>query len=119
MLLDFLEQTCTIQSFSKVNNNGTVEKVYTSIYTDIPCFVYRDKRTQDVDSRSTESNVGDIYVIIEPDKTNVRKDHRVFVTDPDFGSLGEYIVEEPERHRSFTGIDGITLRLKKIEDGQS
>lgn len=115
----FLTQTCTISSTSRVNNKWTQGVTKTPVFTDIPCFLYQEKRKQQIDSISTEDQVGDITLIIEPDKTNVQKSYRVAVTDPDLWDLGEYIVTVVEKHRSFTWIWGITLKLKKLEDGDN
>lgn len=118
-LIGFLKQTCTISSTTRVNNKGTQEVTQTPVYTDIPCFLYREKRRQQSDSISTEDQVGDIMLIIELDKTNVEKSYRVVVNDPDLWNLGEYIVAVVEKHRSFTWIWGVSLSLKKIEDGDN
>jgi len=115
----FLTQTCTISSVSRVNNKWTQTPTKTPVYTDIPCFLYREKRKQQIDSISTEDQVGDITLIIEPDNTNIEKSYRVVVTDPDLWSLWEYIVAVVEKHRSFTWIWGISLILKKLENGDN
>jgi len=116
-LINFLKQTCTIQERVLVNDNGTQRASYTPIYTDIPCFLYTDRRGLEIDSISTETQTGDIKLIIERDKNLVQKDQRVTVTDPELWSLWVYIVSLVEIHRSFTWIGGVSLTLKKLEDG--
>jgi len=115
----FLTQTCTISSVARVNNNWTQEATQTPVYTDIGCFLYQEKRTQQINSISTEEQVWDITLIVEPDKTNIEKNYRVVVTDPELWNLGEYIVAVVEKHRSFTWIWGISIILKKLEDGEN
>lgn len=115
----FLKQTCTISSTSRVNNKWTQEVTQTPIHTNISCFLYKEKRKQEIDSISSENQVWDIILIIEPDKTDVEKSNRVVVTDPDLWDLWEYIVAVVEKHRSFTWIWGISLILKKLEDGDN
>lgn len=115
----FLNQTCKIYSVTRTNNKWTQETVKTLVYNNIKCFLYEEKRKQQVDSISSENQLGNIVLLLEPSKTSVKKSFRVVVDDTDLWNLWEYIVEVVEIHRSFTWIWWISLILKKLEDGEN
>lgn len=117
VLNDFLTQTCSIYSITRTNNKWTQEISKVAIYSNIPCFMYKDNRKQSINSISSENQTWEITLMLEKDKINVKKSYRVEVVDPDLWNLWEFIIENVDKHRSFTWISAISLLLNRIENG--
>ena len=73
-MLNLLPDTCTIKRPVITTANGEDSKSYTVIYSDVPCRYYKDNIKVVSDNLSQQTVVGTYKVIMDSDKTVLRKD---------------------------------------------
>ena len=110
----WLEKTCNIFDTTIVNIDGADTKSYTPVYNGIACDFYWKKASSEVmqkDDYSRETELIELEVVLEPDKSLVQKWMMIELFDPIMWSYWEFLIQQAFVNRIWSRIDTISLRV--------
>lgn len=113
-LIDFLKNTATITRQESINDNWIVKKTTTTIYTNIPCYIYNSTAKLDETNLSENTQLWNIKMLVEANKTNIKKGDLVLVNDPDLWTIWNYQINFVKMNRLNNWNDSIELTLSSI-----
>lgn len=115
-LLQFLNNTCDV--IEKQITMSWWEQTITdnTIYSDISCYYFTS--TTNI-SNTTESSLNTqldrTRVIVEPNKTDIKKGYHIIIKDPDLWEVWEYIIESIKMNRLANGTnDSLECKVKAV-----
>lgn len=115
MLTNFLNNTLYI--IEKQTTMSWWEQVITDnpIYTWIKCHYYSYTATLKATDSSLNTDKTQHKVIVEPDKTNIRKGMYITINDADLWEIGTFIIEWVKMNRLIDwSNDSLELKIKAI-----
>jgi len=114
-LIDFLSQTCNVVEKVKVITWWEEIVTDTPIYTWIDCYYYSYKAKTDYTDSSLNTDVAKYKVLLEPNKTLIKKDMYIIINDLDLWNIWTFIIEWVKMNRlSDWSKDSIELIIKSI-----
>lgn len=115
MLANFLNQTANIVQINKTNSWWEEIKTETRIYTWISCYYYDSNQVLNETDLANNTDLSWFKVILEPNKTLVRKEMQIEIIDPDLWNIWEFIITWVKVNRLINWAkDSIELNIKKI-----
>ena len=115
MLQDFLNNTCTIKQITTTIVGWESVKTETAIYTNISCYYYRASARLDETNLAENTNLSSYKVILEPNRTLVRRWMFIDVSDPDLWNIWKYKIEDVKLNRLIDwSKDSIELTISAI-----
>ena len=113
-LNDFLNQTCTIKQTVKSIVWWEETKTETTIYSWIPCYYYNQSQRLNETENAINTDLSSYKVIIQPNRTLVRPEMIVEITDSDLWSIWRFKIEWVKINRLYDwSKDSIQLSLYK------
>lgn len=115
MLSNFLNQTCNIYYYAKVNDNWIIEKVKTTIHSNIKCQLYSiswENKNTDV-----SNNTKDISnkCMLDPSINNIKIWYQIEIIDEAFWVIGTYEIATIKPNRLYWWkLYSVQLELKNI-----
>lgn len=114
--IDRLPQTCDIIETSIIITPwGEEQKTENTVYSWIACYLYGQGGNIDDTTLAEDTDLTSAKLLIEWDKSLIRKDMKVIVTDPDIWIIWTYSIQvvQPTRF-SDNVVESYQLKLKSI-----
>ena len=108
----FFDKTCSIYDTVIVNINSEDTKSYTPVYQSIDCDFYVPNNKFSKSNQARETELESLEVVLQWDKTLVRKGMKIQLTDSIGINYWNYIIDNIAIYKHINGtIDNITLKV--------
>ena len=115
MLQDFLNNTCTIKQITTTLVGWESVKTETAIYTNIRAYYYKSTAKFTESNLAENTNLSNYKVILEPNRTLVKRWMFIDISDPDLWNIWKYKIEDVKVWRLIDGSrDHIELVISAI-----
>ena len=114
-LQDFLVNKCDVVSITYTTSGGEQVKNRTTVYSDIDCSFEPKSVALNNEEEAQEVDINKAIIVVEPDKTDIKKGYEIVLKNAPLDNEGTYVVEYTQMVKTiWPSDDNIYIIAKKL-----